>query len=125
VKVHLDLRYSTIMNNTSNRVGGFGMDTDGLEDDDVMDEATDESDDAPPSPREQFHGLIDQIQRASALVDTAYATMIEQARPFDKELVAKLQGAQKADRALFDYVQSKMEKGDDVPSTIVSGLLGR
>lgn len=79
----------------------------------------------PPTPKEQFQGLIAIIQQASRLLEGAYGQMIASAAPFDKELVKKLEGAKKADLELFEYVKSKVERGHSLPPTVISGLIGR
>jgi len=79
---------------------------------------------APPDPKQEFKGLVAQIQAASRHIDTTYARLIAAAAPFDKELVRKLEGAKKADAELFDYVKSKAEVGQ-LPQGVASGLLGR
>ena len=91
-----------------------------------LDNAGDDNDSyAPPTPKEQFQGLIAVIQQASSLLEGAYGQMIASAAPFDKELVRKLEGAKKADLELFEYVKSKVEQGHSLPPTVISGLMGR
>lgn len=104
------------MNNISNRVGGFGMDMDGLE------ESPDTERAAPT--KQDFKDLIARIDAACAGIDTVYPQLIEVAMPFDRELARKIESARQADRELLAYVRSKVEAQEALPSFVVAGLLG-
>lgn len=105
------------MNNISNRVGGFGMDMDGLEE-------SPDTERAPAPTKQDFKALIARIDAACAGIDTVYPQLIEVAMPFDRELARKIESAQQADRELLTYVKSKVEAQQVLPSFVVAGLLG-
>lgn len=102
----------------------------GYDGEDSMDDSDDDSIDSyvpppPPSPKDQFKGLLGTIQRACEDIDAKYAQMIQVAQPFDKQLVVVLEGCKKADLAALQYVRSKMEAGQQIPQSLLVGLLGR
>lgn len=125
MKVDRELRYNKIMNNATNQYQDdecpTGCDCIHCADDSIDSYVPP----PPPSPKDQFKGLLGTIQAACASVDARYDEMIEKARPFDRELVQRLEACRASDKAILDYVRSKTEEGVKLPSNIVVGLLGR
>jgi hypothetical protein len=74
--------------------------------------------------RQDFSNVIARIRTACEHIDTVYPQMIAAAAP-DRELVRRLEAAQKADRELLEYVESKIERGPSILAKIATLLLGR
>jgi hypothetical protein len=116
------LGYNGPMEHT-NRVGGFGMDTDGLEDDEPsyaeeMESEVDDDEDfgdvtshipEPPSPKDQFLTLVQQIIALNGNSGAVYERLEQVVAPFDKELAGHLRACKVADDRLIAYCQKKME----------------
>lgn len=116
----------------TNRVGGFGMDTDGLEDDDDFECEEETGDDEfgdvtshipePPSPKDQFLSLVSQIIALNGNSGTVYERLEQVVAPFDKELAGHLRACKVADDRLIAYCQKKMEGRRTKPTTLAPDL---
>lgn len=72
-----------------------------------------------------FQLLVSTLATSLERIDTVYPEMIESARPFDRELAAKIEAAMKADRELLQYIKGKAETRQALPAEVIIGLLGR
>lgn len=63
----------------------------------------------PPTPKEQFAGLVQTILSLNAGAGAVYERLQATAAPFDGELVKRLRACQQADEALIEYCRLKME----------------
>lgn len=75
--------------------------------------------------KSEFQLFINTLTASLERIDSVYPEMIESAKPFDRELAAKIEAAMKADRELLEYIKSKAESRQQLPTSVVVGFLGR
>lgn len=78
-------------------------------DDDCCEEC--QAEEAEPTPKEAFSGLVQTILSLNEGAGAVYGRLEAAAAPFDRELVLKLQACRRADEELIAYCRRKAEAG--------------